>query len=197
MGLPFFTDEDAKTKLDRTIVLWDDEPYYCTHQAGNKYRLTDLQTGKNRPGGVVDYTSDKFNYLGIPLGYLNDDSKCYYVKRTPIRQVSQALNYSCIAHSLPYGDLMLTKAMYDCIKNNHEPFKETYKKVIENALEGKAFDRHFCVINQDDLIGIKYRDQLIAIETTKSLDSPVFTVINRGYINYLRRYLSIHGVVIQ
>lgn len=193
MGLPFHTAQDARNKLNRTIIMYKDEPYYCEYVANNVYALFDLATKKCVMD--VDYTSDHFNYMCIDLGYMQAGPDAVYVTRSPMRQVRQALGFESVAHCLVDNHLFWSSSMKQCILGNHSLFSAALKDVMSHQRRGAPFHRHFAV-NRDKsirgLITLEHMGSTIGYQVDKSLDT--FRLYDTGYTEYLKADLENMGV---
>lgn len=192
MGLAFYSSNDARAKLNRTIVMFKNEPWYCENLSNNLYLLYDLSTKK--PVHEVEYTHPDFNYMCIDLGYLQGGSETYYVTRSPIRNTRQALDWVAVSHSLPDQQLFFSSSMKNCILGNHSSFDTAMEDVLSYKRRGAAFHRHFAVKRDRNLHDTIVLERMGDTIGHLPADSKCFQLFNIGYSKFLKVELNNLGV---
>jgi hypothetical protein len=195
MGKEFFGAEDKKQKLNGTICMYKGSPVYVQAERDDDTTVTIQNlTGKNLPK-KIKYTDEEFDYLNIPLGYLNYGQNAMYLSRQPARQYYQGLRAEYIMADGPrqhyVADYFMTSSMVSCILGDHPTFHKALEAVVDGEAQSRAFSRHLSVSREERRVGINYRGRLIG---HKQVSGDAFVLMPTGEYSYLKMILEKHGV---
>lgn len=147
MAHRFYHVEDAVSKLNRTVCLWKNEPYYIKVDADIHYDIVHGLHLKNPNGDYekINYTSDDFSYDIFDLGYFFQRGKAYYVTRIPRRIHTEGLRPQNVVPEI-FGDRsFISVEFYNCIKGIHVPLAEAIAMLDGDDTVSVPFHRHGAV----------------------------------------------------
>lgn len=198
----FDSAQDAKQKLESTVVLLDEVPIYVTNaldgDGPGKIRLRYASLpceGRDFDDKQVEFSEERIDFrtLGSRLGYMNAISRsghkqAIYTMRTPTRKTIQGLSRANLQFShfestdqmpgnnCPWEDHFSKKHFSDMLKGEYPSMGSAYDR-IEKGWTAVAFNRHFALKHKTvGPIYLEYKGRDVA--WTENLDrfnlSPAF-----------------------
>lgn len=200
MGLAYYSNNDAHSKLHRTIIMYDGKPYYCQDSGnGIHFMLWGLREDPNnvtldKIDMTVPYTDPKFDYLDIKIGYINNERNCAYLTRNPTRKIRQALGLDDINWGNISSRTFYSKRMEECILGQHMTAQEALDSVLRSQRDGAAFHREFAVVRDGSSVQLHHRGDVVGYKTNRKNYDLRFNLVDVGYGALLQKRLSPMGV---
>lgn len=167
MALPYIRREDIHMRLNTTICMYEEEPYYVStddgRSDGNNITIYKLD-GLFRPTKTIDHRDDKFSDRSVPLGYMQYEDKAHYLSRMPQRMQNQAVTRASIV-GMPQGlgaRWFTSKAMRSCILGEHKTFKQAWKMIENGEFSSVPIHRYVALkLGRRDM-ELHYKGRLVA-----------------------------------
>lgn len=166
MAKAYLNREDVRMRLNRCIVTWDGEPFYCDvdTQLDNWFDVTllNFEGVKGKPP-IVDHRDERFSGASLPIGYFNYREGAYYATREPSRRQNQGLNTLNVVTSPKCGNAFLTSnGFYKMLKDEYPKADEAIRKLRDRDVSGMAISRWFAYCWMDGhRIGVYFQDRLV------------------------------------
>lgn len=150
-GLPY-TVNDLQMRLADSLVTYKQEPFYVNVIQGTSLQGVLTSSQKMQ---VIRLPDEQLDITPVPLGYVNSNASCFYVRRLPHRRYKQGLNkYNIRADSLMnLRGLLSSKYLASCIMGDYPSFEEAVG-LLNEGRERVAFSRRFAL--QREPIGLQF-----------------------------------------
>lgn len=138
--------EYAKGRLERTVVMYNDHPFFVDCVGGaRQVALRDLDT-MNR-AHVIHLDDPNLSFQPPRVGYINTEGGARYLSRTPERRWKQGTSKGSLKTAGGGGvseELFYSKGMIDCFKGDYPNFEEAVIRAKEIGAS-VAFHRNMAV----------------------------------------------------
>lgn len=184
MAKTYLTREDMRMRLNRCIVTWDGEPYYCDVDTPteNWYDVTlvPFEGLKGVKHVRADHRSERFSGASLPIGYFNYQDRCYYASRDNARKQQQGLhtNNLVVTPRCP-NNYLLSNGFYRMLKNDYPSNSEAISSIRNKDVRSVAISRWFSyswgdghrisVYFQDRLVGYLGKDDAVQLLPDKAV----------------------------
>lgn len=145
----YFSPEDVNSRLTGTFILYKGKAIYvkAAHDRILTYQLAGADiTPFSLPLPQVHSESIYLEISSPPLGYLNSENRCYYVKRVPKRRWKQGIDAHSVivtSHNTTGGSVPITHFNTKFVANMLEGTYLTVKKILEECALGHRLDGAF------------------------------------------------------
>lgn len=169
-GDKYETADEVKFRLEKTVVLYDDDPVYITsvrvpedmEEKGEIARVFFRTLPfKNTGAETRKYlSSKKFDLAPFPMGYMNHNGEANFVSRSPVRQNRQGLSVETTniydhrgkqRGHLDFNQMIKSQGFYDMVKGNYPDFKEAGGMLNGKDCTSVAISRTFAFVLDDDI----------------------------------------------
>jgi len=215
MALEIYGHEDVIMRLDRTICMYKDIPYFVTVTTGqemdptNKNLVKDIKLTplKGTEKSIfINHTDKEFSYSSLQLGYMlyrdtiTEKKMAFFMTRAPRRIQKQglAIEYTLSEPSKRFPDnrWFSGAAMYDCITGNHPRLSKAIEKIENETHSSCPIHRHLAVGRLDSpsrckRIGLLYRARLIAyLDTMSDVDDKRFVLFPSHDASFMKKLID-------
>lgn len=201
MAEPYWSREDVRMRLNRTICMHKGVPVYVTvdeHGPSEGNMVETWPLGSSKGPTYVDYTDDNFEYKAPPLGYAFWKGRAHYISRLPERRQRQGLTVDSLVIEPPLpdgrrGDLFRSKAVVECITGKHRSVSDALIMVERGDAESVPIHRQVAIgwVDTNRTLGLFYRLRLIGIRNN-TIDR--FELIQAPDTSFYERILNRIGV---
>jgi hypothetical protein len=170
-GDKYETIEEIKSRLEGTVVLYENEPVFINRVAvpGGKEDKDEIArvffhklpfTLNNRPPEFRRYlSSKKFDLTPFRMGYANLEKRTVFVSRSPVRQYKQGLTGDVTKLSevsgerseLGFNTLVQDKGFVDMVQGVYPDFKTAGQVLEAGEKRSLAISRSFAFLSDPDL----------------------------------------------
>ncbi len=172
-GDKYETSEEVKTRLESSVVLYDNRPVYISRVANvdglegdNKeiarvYFFELPYKGRAKEGEVRKYlSSKKFDLTPFKMGYVNIGGEATYVSRHPHRQYKQGLSQATTvctdikghrSEDVGFQTLVSSQGFVDMFDNKYPSFKEAGELIGAKENSSVAVSKSFAFFIDHDL----------------------------------------------
>ncbi len=153
----FLHEEDARTRLNHTVIRYDGEPMFIAIE-DEVAHIRPL--GRSSGWQEIDWADRRLDHSSPPLGFVNKDGTATYVQRNPDRRWQASVHDgNCVVEVINKGDcpprLFDSRAFGDMIKGEYPSYEEA--RDIALGYNACAFSRHLAVDNRERLWCAKRR----------------------------------------
>jgi hypothetical protein len=144
--------QDLTMRLGESLIRYRGKPAYVR---GNDGRNLYLLLTRSQEETVIRLPDESIDVRPVPLGYVNGNSKCWFVTRSPERRYKQGLtartiNISGPRMSMPVSSFITCLGFAKCILNEYPDYANALKSVLRSN-GSKAFSRRFALQYDKDL----------------------------------------------
>ena len=174
-GDKYETVDEVKSRLEGTVVLYQDDPVYITRvsmpDAEDRKEIArvffvPLPLGKEgliKGGGkeVRKYLSSKhFDLAPFKMGYMNHNGEATFVSRAPVRQYKQGFSQTTAVFTdcrgrkserIGFANAIREQGFLDMVKGKFPDFKTAGDMLGDKEVSSVALSRSFCFIVDHDL----------------------------------------------
>lgn len=144
---PFYNNEDARRRLQSSILFYKGVPCVLSNVGGADYQvftLSEAQLGTSTT--TIKYTDNDLTDVVPRLGYVNHNKKAYYLSRVVVRDQRAGLPIESLnVHDghVPSG-LIYSDSMEDMLLNKYPSLQEAYNNMC-NKWESCAFSKGYAI----------------------------------------------------
>lgn len=146
-GMPYLP-RDISMRLSGSLIRYKEEPFYIRDTSEDGLTLHGFfpRTGGDKS---VKLPCKDLNIRPVPLGYINGNTKCWYVTRQPTRRYKQGLesrtlNIKGPQMRMPVSDFLTCRGFSRGVKGDYPTFDHCLKAVKSRKIS-RAFSRRFCL----------------------------------------------------
>lgn len=199
MGKTYLNRDDMRMRLDRSVVSFKGEPWYCDVDTPVKewfnVTLHPFEGVKGLKPQTVDHRSNDFSGASLEVGYFNHEASAYYAEREPARMQKAGLNYENIniVPRKPGPNFLISNGFYNMLKDDYPTKEEAIKLLRQRDVKKIAVSKWFAYGWEGNLrIAVYFQERVIGYY---SLDTGLINILSDKAISFIMRKAKLSGAM--